>query len=224
MIAAAFEASSREASLALTVDGTVLEQDLVGAKAHASDMVPCLAELCERAGIHPREIKLLVLGLGPGSFTGLRVAAATVLGLSRGSGAQVVGVPSHEALAWKYLNATPDQPEVVVLQDARGGAIQYSHYRRGTNLPEVLSPPTRIPVEDALSTLPPHVPLLTDSAGLAAAGLDDSNEGRVVGGTRPEAGALLQIGLRHFAQSGGTPLEQLRPLYLAAFTPKVRRR
>lgn len=45
------------------------------------------------------DIELLCVGIGPGSFTGLRVGIATALGLARGSGAELTGVPSLDALA-----------------------------------------------------------------------------------------------------------------------------
>jgi tRNA threonylcarbamoyladenosine biosynthesis protein TsaB len=224
MIAAALEASTRAASLALIVEGQVLTQNLADSRAHASDMVPCLAQLCQQAGIHPRQLEVLVLGLGPGSFTGLRVATATALGLARGNGAQLVGLPSHEAMAWNYLESSAQHSEVMVLQDARGGALQYSHYRKANDLPEVLCPPTRIPIEEAAASLPRGIPLLTDAAGLLAAGLDQDEETEVVGGIKPEAASLLQLGLKHLQRNGATAPEELRPLYLAAFTPKARAR
>ena len=224
MIAAALEASTREASLALTVEGQMYKQHLQGTRVHASDMVPCLADLCKQASIHPRQLEVLVLGLGPGSFTGLRVATATALGLSRGTGAQLVGIPSHEALAWNYLESNRNHEQVMVLQDARGGGLQYSHYQWAEGLPEVLCPPTRIASELASELLPQGVPLLTDDAGLAAAGWSQSDEAQVVGGVLPEASSVLRLGLEHFQRNGPTPTERLRPLYLAAFVPKVRAR
>jgi tRNA A37 threonylcarbamoyladenosine modification protein TsaB len=113
---------------------------------------------------------------------------------------------------------------VMVLQDARGGGLQYSHYQWAEGLPEVLCPPNRIACELASELLPQGVPLLTDDAGLAAAGWSQSDEAQVVGGVLPEASSVLRLGLEHFQRNGPTPTERLRPLYLAAFVPKVRAR
>ena len=53
---------------------------------------------CEQAGFHPNDIRAWRVGMGPGSFTGIRAGAALVLGIAYGSGATVRGAPSASAL------------------------------------------------------------------------------------------------------------------------------
>jgi tRNA threonylcarbamoyl adenosine modification protein YeaZ len=94
----------------------------LGPAAHARDLVPELERLLSAAGVERRDGKLalgaVIAGLGPGSYTGLRVGIATAQALARATGAALFGLPSFEALAFAEL--TPGQ-EGTVAMDARAG-------------------------------------------------------------------------------------------------------
>jgi tRNA threonylcarbamoyladenosine biosynthesis protein TsaB len=91
-------------------------------RAHSELAVPGIESLLARAG-GPLPT-LLVVGTGPGSFTGVRVGASLALGLGRGWGASVVGVPTLEAIA-----ATGPDGLVAVSLDARKGNVYGAVYR-----------------------------------------------------------------------------------------------
>jgi len=137
----ALETSRREASLALGVGETMLHAEL-GPAAHARDLVPALERLLAAAGVERRGGKLslaaVIVGLGPGSYTGLRVGIATAQALARASGATLHGIPSFEALAFAELE--PGE-EGTVAMDARAGRFYHARYRRVSDGLVVLDPP-----------------------------------------------------------------------------------
>ena len=209
--------------MALEVDGALLMTRLGEEAAHASDLVPALARLCSEAGVSPASVSTLAVGVGPGSFTGLRVAISTALGLSRATGAQLVGVSSHAAAAWRVLEAEEAGARITVLQDARGGCVQTSSWQRSADAVQCIAEHALVPCAEAAQQLAGSARLLADEAGLRAARLAPDDP-RVVASPTPDAEAVLTLGARQLEAEGPTPAEALRPLYLRPFVPGVRPR
>lgn len=93
------DASGQEAWVGLLADdGTVLARASSAVRAaHGEALLPLVAEVL--GGRAPRELTGIVAGVGPGSFTGIRVALATALGLRRACGTPIVTVDTFECLA-----------------------------------------------------------------------------------------------------------------------------
>ncbi|MEM7309324.1 MAG: tRNA (adenosine(37)-N6)-threonylcarbamoyltransferase complex dimerization subunit type 1 TsaB [Planctomycetota bacterium] len=218
-VVAALETSTRRGSVALLANGRVHEAALEGERAHASDLLPALDGLLRAAGAAPSELDACAVGIGPGSFTGLRVAVATAFGLTRGSDAVLVGIPSFEALA---LDALAAGEEASVLQDARAGALYLARYARTEDGIEVLRPPCVVTADELAGELPPGQAILGDDAAFRASGLADKERARLRSGGVPTATAVLRLGQLRLASDGPTPPSELEPLYLRPFA--VRRR
>ncbi|MFN2317871.1 MAG: tRNA (adenosine(37)-N6)-threonylcarbamoyltransferase complex dimerization subunit type 1 TsaB [Gemmatimonadales bacterium] len=109
MIALAIDAATDRLSVALAAaDGAVAERHLVGARAHARSLIPMIDELLRAAGAgSPAGISRVVLADGPGSFTGLRVAAAVGKALVRAGSAQLLTAPSLLGRAWTARAGRP---------------------------------------------------------------------------------------------------------------------
>lgn len=198
----ALETSSRQASVAARAGGRLIERQLSNARAHASDLVPRLDELVRELGASPRQIAAVFVGLGPGSYTGLRVGIATALGLSRSTGAALLGVCSFEVLLWERLRAGETGG---VLLDGRAGGLYHARYRRGADeLEELLAP----------AILPPD-----EARGRAR------EDGRTLGDAdAPAARALLELGARRLARRGPMTPAEVEPLYLRPFQATLRTR
>jgi tRNA threonylcarbamoyladenosine biosynthesis protein TsaB len=98
---------------------------------HTSAALPLAAGLLERAGIGWSELDAIAVGLGPGTFTGLRVGVATARGLAQSLGIEAIGVPSLEALALPALRsrvAGGQPPFVLSVLDARRGEAFLAGY------------------------------------------------------------------------------------------------
>jgi len=96
----------------------------------------------EKAGVDWQQLDMLAVGAGPGSFTGLRVAAATISGLNASLGLPVMHVSS---LAITALQA--DTPEKIwVIEDARSGDAYVGCYKQG----EAQQPDQCLPWEEVV--------------------------------------------------------------------------
>lgn len=109
MTALAIDAATDRLSLAVAAaGGQLLERHRVGARAHARSMIPMIEELMRAAGaVSPAAISRVVLADGPGSFTGLRVAAAVGKALARAGTAQLLSTPSLLGRAWTARRGEP---------------------------------------------------------------------------------------------------------------------
>ncbi|MDF2697777.1 MAG: tsaB, partial [Labilithrix sp.] len=112
----AFDTSIAVGSVAVGLGGELLASaTLDERKEHASRLVPSIEKVLERAAMRITDVGGIVVGEGPGSFTGVRVAAATAKGL-----AHALGVPlwAFSSLAAAAL-AEDAGPTRYVLFDAR---------------------------------------------------------------------------------------------------------
>lgn len=115
---------------------------------HAKWIIPSLHAILKTAGLTLRELDGLAVSIGPGSFSGLRVGLATVLGLRAVTGVPLVAVPTLEAMAWNVREVGPDLCPIL---KARTGEAYWALYRwtPGQGLAQVqealVGPVERIP-------------------------------------------------------------------------------
>ena len=217
----ALETSGRASSVAVRCGTREASRDLEAGRAHASDLLPALDLIVREVGARPGEIEAVLVGTGPGSYTGLRVGIATALGIVRGTGARLRGVPSGETLCFAELRAGD---EGTVLLDARAGEIYLASYRRAEDEVEIVRAPCVLPVGEVAAAVPDSGTILGDREALAAAGLLPRCEARFRPDARPAARALLELGSKRLARLGGMPPAEVAPLYLRPFAVRARRR
>ena len=87
---------------------------------HAAQLLPLAAALLEQAGLTFPAVERIGVGVGPGTFTGLRIGVATARALAQGTGAQTVPVSTLRALA---VGSGHDGPVLAVLDARRGEAF-----------------------------------------------------------------------------------------------------
>jgi tRNA threonylcarbamoyladenosine biosynthesis protein TsaB len=92
------------------------DQDAAGS--HARLLLPTIDRLFSDAGLTPAALDGLVVSIGPGSFTGLRVGLSTVLGIRTVTGVPLVVVPTLEGMAWNLRDTAA--PLCPVINSRRG--------------------------------------------------------------------------------------------------------
>ncbi|MCM5703955.1 tRNA (adenosine(37)-N6)-threonylcarbamoyltransferase complex dimerization subunit type 1 TsaB [Larsenimonas salina] len=95
----ALDASSSACSVALWHRGTILGEHVIAPREHTQRLMPMVDRLMSEAGLSLSQLDALAYGRGPGSFTGIRIAAGTVQGLAYGLDRPIVPVSTLETLA-----------------------------------------------------------------------------------------------------------------------------
>ena len=165
-IVVALETSSALGSVAVASDGEVLARSFLDKRGrHAAELVPALASTLEEAGVDRRAVSAVVVGAGPGSFTGVRVAAAMAKGLVRALEVPLYAYSSLAAAAvaewvlprWEGRARTrPAHDDGVrwVLFDARADRVYGGCYAVSGGSLEVVAPPAALRVGDILQVSP----------------------------------------------------------------------
>ncbi|HEX4632454.1 MAG TPA: tRNA (adenosine(37)-N6)-threonylcarbamoyltransferase complex dimerization subunit type 1 TsaB [Gemmatimonadales bacterium] len=112
-----------------------------GARRHAAEIVRLIDFALSRAGAHVADLDTVVVGDGPGSFTGLRIGWAAAKGLVQESGADVIAVPSLLAAAAGAAERVGSVP-VAACFDALRGQVYAAVYVVHADRVDTLVPPT----------------------------------------------------------------------------------
>jgi len=175
---------------------------------HGVAVAPAVSNLLRRAGIGAGDLDLIAVGLGPGSYTGVRVGVSFAKTLAFAAGVPVVGVSSFDAMA---ANAPPDRV-VACVRNARRDALYVALYDPGAvprgNL-------RLVPVLEARGTLPADALILGDAAESHGEYL--SGDGREFGD--PSDGhawalTVARLGGARQAAAGADDVHALAPIYL----------
>ncbi|MFH1092297.1 MAG: tRNA (adenosine(37)-N6)-threonylcarbamoyltransferase complex dimerization subunit type 1 TsaB [Pseudomonadota bacterium] len=109
-------------------DRVVAESKLKPGETHSKTLLPEIKKMLDRAGLEVRDLEFIAVGLGPGSFTGLRIGLAAAKGLAWAAGIPLVGVPTLEAM----VRALPPRDITACpLLDARRNQVYFALYQTG---------------------------------------------------------------------------------------------
>lgn len=201
------DTSTPAVSVALvSSDGTTcVDRCVIEANRHGELLAPMISETLRAAGVGPRELSAIGVGLGPGPFTGLRVGVMTAKTMS-----DALGVPAHGACS---LDLVADQhrgggDSFVVLSDARRRQVYWALYDGGG---QRLAGPELGRPDAVAELLRGRATVVTGAAGQlyaeAFAGFETAD-----GGQYPSAVALARrvtAGVQ-----AGEPAADLTPIYL----------
>ena len=163
-------------------DARVLAETVTETRAHNELLVPTVMELLSQAGVEFSDLDAVVVGCGPGPFTGLRVGMSTAAAFGQALGIPVHGVCTHDAVA-ALAQQEHWEGSSLIVTDARRREVYWARYEHGQRVagPEVVKPaeldcppvavcsvPEQLAPQlsvdaDEVTYLPPH------TAGLVAA-------------------------------------------------------
>lgn len=171
------------------------EHVTVNARGHGEHLAPNIAACLAECGVPPSALAAIVVGTGPGPFTGLRVGLVTAAVLAETLAIPAYGTCSLDAIA-------PDTGEVLVAADARRKEVYWARYSRGRRVsgPHV-SRPVDVPLDGVEAV-----------AGAGARLYPDVFVRTLRGGDFPSAAALVRRAADRVRAHA--PTEPLTPLYL----------
>ena len=123
----AIETSQRDGGVALALSADdVRTQSFMTSSRHDDALMPAIDQLMQDAGCHPTDLGGVACSLGPGGFTGLRIAVSTVKMIAFAHSIPVFGIPSGNVVAAAARTAYPDELKdesiLIALASKRGNA------------------------------------------------------------------------------------------------------
>ena len=163
----ALDTSGQQAGAAIMDEYITIGEIMINAQSgpktwhHSEILMPAVESMFTLSGHKLQDMDYVAYTAGPGSFTGLRIGAATALGLARGIGKPAIGVPTLDALAYNVLCMGSFDKEMLVvpLMDARRGQVYAAVYSVGDAPPRVphqLSRQTEylaLPIEEIMTLI-----------------------------------------------------------------------
>jgi tRNA threonylcarbamoyladenosine biosynthesis protein TsaB len=210
----ALDTASRACSVALAVEGEVIERIETRPRMHAATLLPMVEGCLAEAGLALAGLDGIAFGRGPGSFTGLRIAASVTQGLAFGADLPVAPVSSLAAAA-AAAGRVHGWTQVLVANDARMGEIYTGAYRTAEGGLPVAAAPDALVGPEA-----PGLPETGDWAGVGTAfAVWPELAGRLgLGATdcelEPTARDHLALGAAVIAGGEGVPAWEALPVYL----------
>ena len=113
----AIESSAVTASVAIMTEDTLIAEYTINyKKIHSQTLLPMIDEICRMTETDVSDIDIVAVSDGPGSFTGLRIGAATGKGIALAKDKPMVAVPTLEAMAYNLMG---DKRLICPVMDAR---------------------------------------------------------------------------------------------------------
>lgn len=198
-------------NLALALDGCLLEERRMKVESHSSEVLPTrVAQLLGERKHDARDLTAVIVTLGPGSFTGVRVALAFCKGLSLGLGIPLLGVATPDALAAPL--AFMDDHYLCPLIDAKKGEVFFGLYRVSAGTLTRVGDIRSLRPEDLLPQI--ELPCLCFGTGMAMCRkvLDGTPGLRIAetGFQQVSAEALLRAGIARLEKGA---LGETKPIY-----------
>jgi tRNA threonylcarbamoyl adenosine modification protein YeaZ len=205
MLLLAIDTSTSAITVCLHDGQTPVSATVIDARGHTEHVAPLVAQCLESAGRTPGDVTAVVVGTGPGPFTGLRVGMVTGLVFAQARGIPVHGVCSLDALAHEAAPVA-GQGELLVATDARRKEVYVATYAAEHGVVRRLTDPA---VER-----PAHLPEAMRSLPTAGRGpllFPDLFPSPLGGPLDVSATALAEVALARLAEGVPMPVE---PLYL----------
>ena len=131
----AFDTVSSSFSIALKSDDSIIEINKENIKNHNSELIPILDDFLKENKLSLNNIDCIVLGIGPGSFTSIRIAFATIKSICYAKNIKIIGVSSLESL---YQNIKSFDGLKLALIEARKGNVYANIYKDDKKIKENL--------------------------------------------------------------------------------------
>jgi tRNA threonylcarbamoyladenosine biosynthesis protein TsaB len=211
----AIETATEACSVALWIDGRVIERFELAPRRHTELVLPWIDGVLAEAGMAKSQLDAVACGRGPGAFTGVRLAVALTQGIALALDLPVLAVSTLAALA---LDAPAGDGEgILAAIDARMGEVYVGAFvRTGDTIEslgaERLAPPAAIDGLPQRTWIGVGTGFAAEEAALVAR--LGSQLLRLDSGALPHAAAVARLAVRAHARGEAIAAERLEPAYL----------
>jgi len=151
MLLLAIESSGLVASIAIMSDDKVIGEYTTNfKKTHSQTLLPMMNEVTQMTGIALEDLDAIVISGGPGSFTGLRIGAATAKGLGLALDKPLVNVPTVDALAF---NLYGNEQIICPIMDARRQQVYTGLYTFEGDEFKVICPQKAVGIDEIVNEI-----------------------------------------------------------------------
>jgi tRNA threonylcarbamoyladenosine biosynthesis protein TsaB len=216
----AIETSTERGSVALgRASGTIAERALAADRRHTTALLPAVHEMLQGQGLKPADVEAVGFSQGPGSFTGLRIAATIARMWTSVTGCRVVAVPTLEVIARNAIaSARPPAwhtGHIAVVVDARRGQVFGGLFRSEAGELRTMEAAALREVPAWFGSLPRPCLLIGPGPGrwrehAAGAGLEVAAEDQ----SWPRAAEVLAIAAAKAGRGEFCPAAEILPLYI----------
>lgn len=217
----ALDTSTEACSCALALNGEVHEDFAVIPRQHAQSILPMIRSLLRAHGLQLADLDAIAWGRGPGSFTGLRIAAGVTQGIAFAAGLPVVPVSTLAALALQQHELQGDT-HVLACIDARIDEVYWAAWELRDGVPELLgdeqlTAPELLPAA-FLQRVFPQAAMAVAGNGLAYRERFPAELQAMIKHASPEllprAGAIARLAVGAFQRGAVVAADAVQPLYL----------
>ncbi|MGQ0614195.1 MAG: tRNA (adenosine(37)-N6)-threonylcarbamoyltransferase complex dimerization subunit type 1 TsaB [Planctomycetaceae bacterium] len=202
---------------ALLADGRVTRAQLGEGEPRGRGLAGLVRDLMRGAGRAACDLDGVVCGVGPGSFTGIRIGIATAGALAYAAGRPALAVGSLHGIAG---NAPEGARSILVALDARRGRVYCAHFLRSDGRLVEAGPYRHVPPEESAAGLPAETFVLGDARERfpeVFRALPGSSK------APPRPDLLLPIAAERYLAGELPDPRLLRPLYLRLSDPEIKR-
>ena len=180
---------------------------------HTECVLPWSEQLLAKADLEKTDLQAIGVGIGPGAFTGVRLAVSLAQGMALALNLPVVPVSTLAAIAQAQDHDGP----IAVAMDARMGECYVGYYRKRDGIAEVLAPEGLLKPDEITLPFEGDWIGVGSAFGAYAAQLPAAFTGamhRIDAAALPQPEALLQLAAFGFNAGLARPPEQIEPAYL----------
>ena len=219
----AFDASTRFLSLALADGKNILRYRNLRSKAFlSSSIVPNIRQILTKVGWTLKDLDGIFIGLGPGSFTSLRVGLSTAKALAFANDLKVVGISSLDLIA---MNVKSDG-NICVMMDARRGLVYSCCYEKRNGMLRRLTEDSLQKPEDVFLHVKKNSFVIGDALPIYKALITNSNlDLKCIEDAKifyPDARHLITLGTEDFKNGKALSAAEINPIYLYPENCQVR--
>lgn len=208
------ETSGTVGRVGLGLGETLLaEAVLENSRQHTRDLIPNCQQLCEAQRWKPVDLDAIVVSIGPGSYTGLRVGIMTAKALAYALNKPLIAVPTFDVIAWQCFQAQPHLTAIQVVADGQQDRVYVQQFAKDMT---TLSPLNIFTGEQWRASLiagttitGPGLRQQQQKLPLSVQLLDETI-------WDPTLPSLLMLGHRHLLEKKFADSFSLEPLYLRA--------